>query len=112
MDRWIRTLHVAAFLSTVAAMQTAAAEIPVGTAKVDVTPTRPVVLTGYGHRVGEYTAVDTPLWQQNGAIGSAPPQSLPADLVGPSVAPILVEGARSSPCGPARSARSPLPVSL
>lgn len=31
-------------------------------------------------------AVDTPLWQQNGAIGAAPPQSLPAERVAEVIA--------------------------
>ncbi|APW60011.1 neutral/alkaline non-lysosomal ceramidase N-terminal domain-containing protein [Paludisphaera borealis] len=54
------------------------AEVAVGTAKLDVTPTHPVLLAGYGHRVGEYTAIDTPLWARAIAIGDDRPVVLVA----------------------------------
>jgi hypothetical protein len=61
-----------------AASPTSGAEVAVGTAKRDVTPTHPTLLTGYGHRVGEHTAVDTPLWARSIAIGDDRPVVLVA----------------------------------
>ena len=48
----------------------------VGVAKVDVTPTHPVVLAGYGGRQGEHTAVDTRLWARALVIGEAEPVAI------------------------------------
>ena len=48
----------------------------VGAAKIDVTPTHPVVLAGYGGRQGEHTAVDTPLWARALVIGDAKPVAI------------------------------------
>ncbi|MDG3006534.1 neutral/alkaline non-lysosomal ceramidase N-terminal domain-containing protein [Paludisphaera mucosa] len=53
-------------------------EVAVGVAKVDVTPTHPVLLAGYGHRVGEHQAVDAPLSARALAVGDADPVVLVA----------------------------------
>ena len=34
----------------------------VGAARIDATPTQPVVLAGYGGRTKEYEGIDTKLW--------------------------------------------------
>ena len=47
--------------------------IPVGAAKVDVTPTVPVVLAGYGNRTKEYEGIDTKLWARAMVIGDEQP---------------------------------------
>ena len=39
----------------------AATEVSVGVSRVDVTPTHPVLLAGYGGRTTEHEGVDTPL---------------------------------------------------
>jgi len=54
------------------------ADVAVGTAKRDVTPTHPTLLSGYGHRAGEHTEVDTPLWARAIAIGDDRPVVLVA----------------------------------
>jgi hypothetical protein len=68
----------AALILGFAVASSPAAEVAVGTAKVDVTPKQPVLLTGYGHRVGPYTAIDTPLWARAIAIGDDDPVVLVA----------------------------------
>jgi len=78
MKHALRSLFYVALVGAAVARPEAAAAIPVGTAKLDVTPTSPVVLTGYGHRVGEFTAVDTPLWARAIAIGDEKPVVLVA----------------------------------
>lgn len=45
----------------------------VGVAKVDITPTEPVLLAGYGGRVGEFSGIDTRLWARVLVIGDAQP---------------------------------------
>lgn len=45
----------------------------VGAARVDVTPTVPVVLAGYGGRTKEYEGIDTKLWARAMVIGDAKP---------------------------------------
>ena len=60
-----------AVLSTVA--PAVAAEIAVGVAKVDVTPTHPVVLAGYGNRIEEFEGTYSPLWVRAIAIGDENP---------------------------------------
>lgn len=52
--------------------------VAVGVAKVDVTPTHPTLLAGYGHRVGEHQAVDAPLSARALAIGAENPVVLVA----------------------------------
>jgi neutral ceramidase len=56
-------------------LKTAVAEfehsVMVGVAKVDVTPTSPVVLAGYGGRTTEYDGIDTKLWARAMVIGDA-----------------------------------------
>lgn len=47
--------------------------IPVGAAKLDVTPRAPVVLAGYGGRAGPYEGIDNRLWVRAMAIGDAKP---------------------------------------
>jgi len=51
---------------------TARAAVPVGVAKIDVTPSRPVLLAGYGHRVGESLGTDVGLSARALAIGDDP----------------------------------------
>ena len=76
-----RSPLLAAFLS-VAAAAAAAAEVPVGVAKVDVTPTHPVVLTGYGSRTTEFEAVDAPIQARAMAIGDDPAVVVAIDVCG------------------------------
>jgi len=45
----------------------------VGVAKVDVTPTHPVVLAGYGSRTTEHEGVDSKIWARALAIGEQTP---------------------------------------
>lgn len=45
----------------------------VGVAKVDITPTHPVVLAGYGGRTEEFDGVDQKLWARAMAIGEMDP---------------------------------------
>jgi len=45
----------------------------VGVAKVDITPTRPVILAGYGGRQGGHEGVDAPIWARAMAIGDDEP---------------------------------------
>lgn len=73
-------LRLAALLLSIAspAMTLAADPVAVGVAKVDVTPTHPVLLTGYGHRVGEHEAVDAPISARALAIGDSDPVVLVA----------------------------------
>ena len=47
--------------------------VMVGVAKVDVTPTHPVLLAGYGGRTSEHEGVDTLLWARAMAIGETKP---------------------------------------
>jgi hypothetical protein len=49
------------------------AEVSVGAAKVDVTPTKPVVLAGYGGRQGSYQSIDTKLLARAMVIGDESP---------------------------------------
>jgi neutral ceramidase len=76
-------------------LNTALAELEhpvmVGVAKVDVTPTRPVVLAGYGGRTTEYDGIDTKLWARAMVIGDVHPVAIvvldncgiPADVTSP-----------------------------
>ncbi len=50
-----------------------AAPLTVGAAKVDVTPTHPVILAGYGGRTKEHEGVDTKIWARALAIGEKDP---------------------------------------
>lgn len=98
-----RSLLMAAALLT--AVPILAAEVPVGVAKVDVTPTHPVVLTGYGHRVGEFEGVDAPLWARAMAIGDDPAVIVAVDNCGvptPVVAEIRRRIAESKAFDPSR----------
>ena len=49
------------------------APLTVGAAKVDVTPTHPVILAGYGSRTKEHEGVDTKIWARALAIGAKDP---------------------------------------
>ena len=49
------------------------ATVSVGVSKVDVTPTHPVLLAGYGGRTTEHEGVDTPLWTRAMVIGQTKP---------------------------------------
>lgn len=51
----------------------AATEVSVGVSRVDVTPTHPVLLAGYGGRTTEHEGVDTPLWARAMVIGQTKP---------------------------------------
>ncbi|OJW16327.1 MAG: hypothetical protein BGO49_18410 [Planctomycetales bacterium 71-10] len=82
-----------------------AVEVPVGVARVDVTPTHPVVLTGYGHRVGEFQGVDAPLWARAMAIGDDPAVIVAVDNCGvptPVVAEVRRRVAESKAFDPSR----------
>lgn len=50
--------------------------VPVGAAKIDVTPTHPTVLAGYGGRTTEHDGVDTPIWARALVIGDRQPAVL------------------------------------
>jgi len=52
--------------------------ILVGVAKVDVTPTVPVVLAGYGGRTPEYEGIDDKLWARALVIGDRQPVAVVA----------------------------------
>ncbi len=54
----------------------AADPVPVGAARVDVTPTHPTVLAGYGGRTSEHDGVDAPIWARSLAIGGERPAVL------------------------------------
>jgi hypothetical protein len=47
--------------------------VPVGAAKIDITPTHPTVLAGYGSRTTEHDGVDTPIWARALVIGNRQP---------------------------------------
>ena len=47
--------------------------VTVGAAKIDVTPTHPVALAGYGGRTREHEGVDTKIWARALAIGAKNP---------------------------------------
>ena len=47
--------------------------VAVGAAKIDVTPTHPVALAGYGGRTKEHEGVDTTSWARALAIGAKDP---------------------------------------
>lgn len=63
-------LLLSAFLCAAPAF---AAEVAVGVAKVDVTPTHPVILHGYGSRTEEFDGQYSPLWVRAMAIGDENP---------------------------------------
>ncbi len=50
-----------------------AGQIAVGASKIEITPTAPVLLAGYGGRPGEYEGIDTPLWARAMAVGDEQP---------------------------------------
>ncbi len=50
--------------------------VPVGAAKVDVTPAHPVVLAGYGGRTTELEGIDTRLWARAMVIGKEKPVAI------------------------------------
>jgi len=50
-----------------------AAFVPVGAAKVDVTPKEPVVLAGYGSRKTEFDRIETKLWARAMVLGGEKP---------------------------------------
>jgi hypothetical protein len=52
--------------------------ISVGAAKVDITPTTPVVLAGYGGRTKPYESIDTKLWARAMVIGDEKPVAVVA----------------------------------
>ncbi|MBG89911.1 MAG: hypothetical protein CMO80_23855 [Verrucomicrobiales bacterium] len=52
--------------------------IPVGVAKVDVTPKEPVVLAGYGSRKTEFESIDTKLWARAMVFGDKQPIAIVA----------------------------------
>ncbi|MCP4814873.1 MAG: hypothetical protein GY888_20390, partial [Planctomycetaceae bacterium] len=43
--------------------------VQVGAAKLDITPSHPTLLAGYGGRPGEHEGIDTRLWARALAIG-------------------------------------------
>ena len=74
--------------------ETASGRTPVGVAKVDITPTHPTLLAGYGGRKGEHEGVDTKIWARALAIGNDPPSIVVAvDNCGVP-APVVEEVAR------------------
>jgi len=56
---WAPLVAIFGFVMTVSAGETT---YSVGAAKVDITPTHPVLLAGYGSRTSEHEGVDTPIW--------------------------------------------------
>ncbi|MFM7071776.1 MAG: neutral/alkaline non-lysosomal ceramidase N-terminal domain-containing protein, partial [Planctomycetota bacterium] len=59
--------------------------IPIGAAKLDVTPQHPVRLTGYGNRKTETASVAQPLWVKALAIGADRPKQADRSEDGPAV---------------------------
>ena len=47
--------------------------VEVGVARIDITPTHPVVLAGFGSRTTEYEGVDTRIWARALALGAKSP---------------------------------------
>ena len=75
----MRTIvFVAVVLLTTLGRHVAAGEksLLIGVAKLDVTPTTPVVLAGYGNRTSEYEGVDTKLWARAMVIGDEEPVAI------------------------------------
>ncbi|MCP4847349.1 MAG: hypothetical protein GY899_05305, partial [Verrucomicrobiaceae bacterium] len=68
----ISALFLSVFVFS-AAPVLSAAPLSVGAAKVDVTPTHPVILAGYGGRTQEHEGVDTKIWARALAIGRKDP---------------------------------------
>lgn len=67
-------LLAAALVATVhAPLQAAAPSVLVGTAKVDITPELPIMLSGYGSRQAEATRVERPLSARALAMGNEKP---------------------------------------
>ncbi|MAS75370.1 MAG: hypothetical protein CMO57_03090, partial [Verrucomicrobiales bacterium] len=62
------------FLNTVKGVST----VSVGVSKVDVTPSMPVLLAGYGGRTTEHEGVDTLLWARALVIGDSNPVAIVA----------------------------------
>ena len=52
--------------------------VQVGAAKLDITPSHPTLLAGYGGRPGEHEGIDTRLWARVLAIGEKKPVVLVA----------------------------------
>jgi len=52
---------------------TVASQVLVGVSRVDVTPTHPVLLAGYGGRTTEHEGIDTMLWARAMVIGKTKP---------------------------------------
>ena len=82
-DNWPRRFgYVALFcVTTFIGSKFCRAESPdvsVGVAKVDITPTVPVVLAGYGNRTREYEGIDTQLWARVLVIGDQQPVAIVA----------------------------------
>jgi len=73
MRRLIATMLPALLIASATIAPAESAEIGVGTAKVEVTPTHPVLLAGYGNRVDEFEGAYSPLWVRAMAIGDENP---------------------------------------
>ena len=83
----MKTIIVFALVLATAVGALCAAEIPVGAAKVEITPELPIRLSGYQGRPGEATRGVTPLWARALAIGAdrdQPAIIIAAELIGVS----------------------------
>ena len=70
----MKTFHFLLCCCLLSLTSTLCAEpVAVGAAKVDVTPTHPVALAGYGGRTQEHEGVDTKIWARALAIGAKDP---------------------------------------
>lgn len=69
----IMKTFLALLIGLLLAVPLPAEPVLVGAARVEVTPTHPVVLAGYGGRRTELEGIDTPLWARAMAIGDTDP---------------------------------------
>ncbi len=71
-------LSIVILLATIALAPERVLATQVGVAKIDITPTHPVVLAGYGGRTTEHEGIDTKIWARALAIGASSPVLLVA----------------------------------
>ena len=76
--RWICGLTVLITLLTADVQAKDQPNILVGTARMDATPTEPVVLAGYGGRTQPYEGIDSKLWARALVIGNEKPVAIVA----------------------------------
>ncbi len=73
---WTGALSTGALSHGAGKLFAAESRIRIGVAKVDVTPTTPVVMAGYGSRSREFEGIDTKLWARAMVIGDSHPAAI------------------------------------